>query len=279
MNLRHVAVDMFFWSNNLLCYGAMGKTFDSMESHDTRVMKMLRASGWNSVAQIRFLLQSQEPTAWALVEQVFASALRTLDRDIVKLMLEARVDPDTPIDTMAHGPQTPLQYLSSLGTHDYNARGFIELLLSYNAGLDTTYRERMALEDAVELDHEDVVELLLDRDARITPLCLAAAAGKIVDPGLFSRFLGPSTRIDVRSGWPLTEAVRSGRVAIVNLLLANGADVNSLVGIDFDGAWGLTTVLGVAAESNDLEIIQALLDACPVVNPHLDGLPFVPRLL
>jgi ankyrin repeat protein len=272
------AVDMFLWSNNIISQRTTGKTFDSMESHDAHVMKMLRQSGWNSVAQIRFLLESKEPTAWALVEQLFASALRALDRDVVKLMLEAGVDPDVPIDTVSHGPQTPLQYLSSVGTRSYSTLEFIKLLLSYKAGVDTTYRETMALEYAVELDHEDVVDLLLGRGARITPSCLAAAAGKIADPVLFSQFLGPATHIDIRSGWPLAEAVRSGRVAIVDLLLANGADVNALVGIDFDGAWGLTTILGVAVESNEVEIIKVLLAACPEVNPELHGLPFVSPL-
>ncbi|CEL08208.1 hypothetical protein ASPCAL11359 [Aspergillus calidoustus] len=276
--LDSLAVDMFLLSNNLVSHEAKGKTFASMEIHDARVVDLLRASGWDSVAQIRILLSTQEPTAGAIAEQAFASALRILDRDIVKMMLEAGVDPNVPIDTVASGPQTPLQYLASIGTQDHPALDLIELLLSYRADIDLSVGEISPLEHAVEQDHTKVIEFLVGRGPRITPSCLAAAAGKVADADLFSTFLGPATDMDVRSGWPLSEAVRSGRIHIASLLLSNGADVNALVGINFDGSWGLTTAIGVAVEANGVEMLKFLLDACSDINPELDGLRYISPL-
>ena len=48
----------------------------------------------------------------------------------------------------------------------------------------------------------------------------------IRDPILLQKFLGPDVDVNARSGWqgpsPLVEAVLSGKIEIVNLLLSRG---------------------------------------------------------
>lgn len=105
----------------------------------------------------------------------------------------------------------------------------------------------------------------------------------IRDPILLQKFLGPDVDVNARSGWqgpsPLVEAVLSGKIEIVNLLLSRGADVNAFHDIDFEGDVAFTTVLGVAVRSAKLEIMESLLHACPDVNPAIDdGLPYVSPL-
>ncbi|KAL3465628.1 hypothetical protein BJX64DRAFT_285233 [Aspergillus heterothallicus] len=113
---------------------------------------------------------------------------------------------------------------------------------------------------AIDQVNPGLIALLIDQGAPITSSCLAAAAGKLSDVHVFTVF-GRETEIDIRNGWPLVEAVRSGRTQIVKILLEYDSNVNALVGIDFDGAWGLTTVIGMAAESNNVEIMEVLLAA------------------
>ncbi|KAI9367451.1 hypothetical protein BJX61DRAFT_551441 [Aspergillus egyptiacus] len=273
-----LGIEMFLLSNNLVSHGPKGKTFDSMASHDSRVMKMFRVSGWNSVAQLQVLLTTQEPTAGAIAEQLFASALRSQEIEIVKMMLEAGMSPNGCIDTVDNGSLTPLQFLVMKG----GELELIELLLSNGADLDASYDDISVLQYAVEAGDVAVIDLLLSRGARVTPSCLAAAAGSIQDANLFLQFMRPDTDVNARSGWqgpsPLAQAVRGGTIEIISILLSRGADVNALVDIDFDGDWGLTTVLGLAVQSERLKPIEALLHACPDVNPEMDGLPYVSPL-
>ncbi|BCS23623.1 uncharacterized protein APUU_40067A [Aspergillus puulaauensis] len=275
-----LGLEMFLLSNNLVSHGPDGKTFDSMRSHDKRVMEILRVSGWNTVAQLQILLSAKEPTAGAIAEKIFASALRILDEDVVEMMLEAGMSPDGCIDTVDNGSLTPLQFLATLGGI-YTE--LIEVFISRGADLNKSYNDISALEYAVDFDNTVVIEVLLSRGARVTPSCLAAAARNIQDLSRFQRFLGPDTDVNERSGWqgpsPLAQAVSSGSIEIINLLLTRGADVNAFHEIDFNHDVGFTTVLGIAVQSGKLEIIEALLHACPDVNPEIeDGLPYVSPL-
>lgn len=273
-----LGLEMFLLSNNLVSHGPDGKTVDSMRSHDQRVMEILRVSGWNTVAQLQILLSAKEPTAGAIAKKIFASALRILDEDIVEMMLEAGMSPDGCIDTVDNGSLTPLQYLATLGDI---AMELIQLFISHGADLNKSYNDISALEYAVR--NTDAIEVLLSRGACVTPSCLAAAARRIGNPGRFQMFLGPVTDVNERSGSqgpsPLAQAVSLGWIEIINLLLTRGADVNAFHEIDFNYDMGFTTVLGIAAQSGRLEIIKALLHACPDVNPEIeDGLPYVSPL-
>ncbi|KAL4967865.1 ankyrin repeat-containing domain protein [Aspergillus stella-maris] len=278
-------LEMFLLSNNLVSHGPMGKTFESMSSHDRRVLEILRASPWNSVSRIKMLLSAQEPTAGAIAENLFASALRQLEVNTVQMMLEAGMSPDGCIDTVDQGPLTPLQFSAYQFQPEYESDvkiDILRLLTSYGADLDKCYNDKSALQYATESRYEKAITFLLAHGAHVTPSCLSIAARYIRDPVVFQRFLGPDTDVNVRSGWqgfsPLTNAVRCGNMEVMNVLLSRGANVNALVDIDFDEDIGVTTVLGSAVLTARLEIIEALLQGCPVVSPETDGLPYVSPL-
>ncbi|KAL2826581.1 ankyrin repeat-containing domain protein [Aspergillus pseudoustus] len=268
------AVEMFLLSNNLISFGPKGKSPDTMAAHDRRVLEMFERSGWNNVTQLRTLLSTNEPTAEAIVEQLFGSALRKMNEDIVEMLLAAGVNPNCPIDTVEHGSITPLQFLSSFPWEGFDTEpvDLAKHLLSNGAEVDICYNGTSPLEYA----------MLLSLHARVTPSCLAAAAAYILDPKLFSRFLDQDTDVNARDGVqgqsPLTESVQRGNINITKLLLSRGADINALVDITLGNDWGLTNVLGVAAKSGRFEIIELLLDAFQDLNPSLDGLPYISPL-
>ncbi|KAL5366268.1 ankyrin repeat-containing domain protein [Aspergillus floccosus] len=90
------------------------------------------------------------------------------------------------------------------------------------------------------------------------------------------------TDVNERSGWQdptaLARAVSRQNLSMVNLLLARGADINALLDIGFDQDFGVTTVLGLAVQKKNLQIIQTMLQSCVNVDPRLEGLPYVSPL-
>ncbi|KAL2783401.1 ankyrin repeat-containing domain protein [Aspergillus keveii] len=277
-------MEMFLLSNNLISHGPKGKSSDSMLAHDRRVLKMFQDSGWNSVTQLQALLSIKEPTAAAIVEKLFGSALRTTDEDIVRMLLDAGVHPNCPIDTVDHGALTPLQFLSTLPWDDYDPdlADLAKLLLSHGAGVDTSYNGTSPLEYAVDIVNEPAIALFLSQGARATPSCLAAAAANIEDVSIFSSLLDADTDVNLRSGIqersPLARAVAHDNTEVIKLLLHRGADVNALADIDYADDWALTTVLGLAAQSAKWETIAALVNCGQDINPVFDGLPFISPL-
>ncbi|KAL2801975.1 ankyrin repeat-containing domain protein [Aspergillus granulosus] len=229
---KHSTVDtfgmeMFLLSNNFVSHGPNGKSMESMEAHDTRILEMFQRSGWNSVTQIRALLSTNEPTAAAITEKLFGSALREMDGDVIEMLLDAGINPNCPIDT-----------------------------------INLSYNETSPLEYAARQTNTEVIELFLSHGAQVTPSCLAAAAASISDLRLFSQFLGPDTNVNARSGLqgasPLANSVRRGCIDITKLLLNRGADVNALVDIDFDGDWALL---------DSCQNFNPELDGLPYVSP------------
>ncbi|KAJ0419572.1 ankyrin repeat-containing domain protein [Aspergillus carlsbadensis] len=279
-------LEMFLLSNNLISHGPKGKSDDSMSSHDRRVLNMFQASGWNSLAQLRALLSTNEPTAAAIAEKLFGSALRESCADIVEMLLEAGVDANCPIDTVDHGPLTPLQFMAATpwSYFDTDPVELIELFLSHDADIDKSYNGTSPLEYAVNGQDREAIDMFLSRDARITPSCLTAAATSIQDVDLFSRFLAPDTDVNARSGWqgasPLAQSLRRQRadLGIIKILLGRGADVNALFDVDFDQDWAVTTALGLAVQKKNLQVVAELARACPDFNPVVDGLPYASPL-
>lgn len=116
---NRLIVELFFLSNNLTSRTPDGQSNESMLSDGRRVMEMFNKSWWNDVDHIRMLLSTQEPTAGAVMEKLFASAVRLFHKDPyaksslgersgirndVKNMLEAGMDPNSIVDTVHGGP-------------------------------------------------------------------------------------------------------------------------------------------------------------------------------
>ncbi|KAL3429289.1 hypothetical protein BDV09DRAFT_190246 [Aspergillus tetrazonus] len=276
-------VETFLLSNNLVSHGPNGKTFSSMRFHDQQVLEMFRVSNWNNVTRPKILVSSQEPTAGAIAEQLFASSVREMEVERVRMLLEAGMSPNGYIDTVDEESLTALQFVTlALATHPA-ALQLLEFLLSHGADLDKSSNDIPPLEYAFRNYSKESVEILLSHGAYATPSCLEFAAYTFRDPELFKQLLRPDTDVNARSGLRgsslLRNAVDGGNIEIIKVLLDRGADMSSLVYINIDGYWALTTVLGYAVWSARLEIIEALLQACPDVNPNIDRLPYVPPLV
>lgn len=277
-SLDRLKLELFLLSNNLSSHDLSGKPEWSMKLDDKRVMEMFLLSGWNSVKHLEILLSTIEPTAGAIAEKLFASALRLFDMNTVEMMLKAGMNPNGPIETISHGALTPLQFSAYVKNMD-----LMKLLLFYGADVNISYNGKSAFQYAIKHKSEQAARALLSYGAIITPACLAAAAAENnTSIDLFSIIISACSDVNAQSGWQdasaLAHAVLAEKVEIIKLLLTKGADVSALVDIDFDEDWGITTVLGLGVKSQKLEIIEPLLQACMSVNPEVNGLPYVSPL-
>jgi ankyrin repeat protein len=289
-----LSLELFLLSNNLVSHGPNGRSAASMGSGDRRVMEIFNESGWNNDKHLSILISSHEPTAEAISEKLFASALRLLDLKTVKRMLEAKMNPNTAVQTIGAGVLTPLQFASE--TSEDKSLELVQLLLTHGADANLSYNEHSALNYAIKKRHGNVIRLLLAHGVIVTPSCLSAAVSTI-DDNLLRELIDTCSNVNEQTGWQghsaLAQAVKVGRVAIIPFLLAKGAEVNELITISFENDTAVTTVLGIAVWSKklrwealwsedpgleSLEMIQLLLGTCENLNPDFDGLPYVSPL-
>lgn len=280
MGRDHLSLEPFLLSNNLITRGPNGRSVASMKSGDQRIMKMFNESGWNNGKHLPILISSDEPTAAAIAEKLFASALRSLDLKTVKRMLEAKMNPNTAVETIDDGVLTPLQFACIISKD--KSMELVQLLLTHGADVSFSYNEGSPLNYAIENNNDNVIHLLLAHGAIVAPSCLSSALFMINDD-LTRDLIDACSNVNDRTRWQdstaLAQAVVAGRVAIIHLLLAKGAEVNELIDIDFENDIAVTTVLGLAARSKSLEMIQLLLGFCENVNPDFDDLPYLSPLV
>ncbi|PYH66340.1 ankyrin [Aspergillus vadensis CBS 113365] len=273
-------LELFLLSNNFVSHGPTGKSKDTMDAHDRNVMKLLHMSGWKTMKHIGILLTTREPTAEAIAEKLFASALRLLKLNTVRMMLEAGMDPDSRVDTFYDGPLTCLQFAAQMASLEFGIET-VELLLSHGADINLSYNDYPPLYYALKCKNTEAIRLFLSHNAFVTPSCLATAA-EISDMDLFIEILDRVTDVNVPYDGddlnPLARAVACDNLSTVNLLLSRGADINELLDIEFDNGWEMTTVVGLAVREKNLQIIQAMLQSGVNVEHRLHKFPCVSPL-
>lgn len=264
---------LFLLSNNLIF------NEPDIQLSDKRVLEIFNESGWNNDKYLPILISSPAPTASAIAEKLFATALRFGDLKTVKKMLKARMNPNTAV-TVMEIVLTPLEYASMFA--DDKSVELVLLFLAYGADVNFSYGHRSALNNAIISRHDNLIRLLLTHGAVVTASCLFSA--------ITSRTNDDNLRelIDACPNWNkptkrrgssfFAKAVVAGRVAIARLLLTRGAEVNEFIELDFEGEAAVTTALGVAVRSTSLEMIRIILDVCDNVNPDVDGLDYVSPL-
>lgn len=128
-------------------------------------------------------------------------------------------------------------------------RAFLDSGISPNT---QNFHSRSALQNAAYAGHLETVRLLLDRGADpTTGLRFNARKGNVA---VFALLVARGAKVQGAAGAPvLSEAVQSGDIAIVNLLLRQGVDVNA-----FDDSGRLA--IQQAASSGSGEIFQTLID-------------------
>ena len=213
---------------------------ESLSEHNKRLLAMVRTLGWHKGCQFGTLLASQEPTIEAIAEKIFASAVLEADIEVVKLILETGMDPDSLIECWNGNILAPLQ----LAATTTNSRGaeMAELLISHKADIELHKDGSSPLLVAISTYNEEVIEVLLRHNAIVNLRCLEEATG-IVDANVFEE------------------------------LLSSCADINRLIYNTMIPTYGgklrNVTLLGAAANSGRLEIIETILRVCPsLVNPR-----------
>jgi ankyrin repeat protein len=193
---------------------------------------MVRSLRWHSVSHLKALLASKEPTAEAITEKLFASAIRLVDTSIVNGFLEAGMDANRAIDTVEN-TITPLAWAANVD----NDKGveLCELLISFGACVNLARRGETALLHAMRKNNTGVIGVLRRHGAVIDLECLAAAAS-VVDIELFDDLLKSCNRL---RGLYYEEIEKYSIVK------------------------GQTTLLGAAAKSGRMEVIERVLQNCP----------------
>lgn len=276
-----IALELFLLSNNITSQDLGGRTKRDIRSDDERVMQMLSDYGWKNLEHIQILLSSREPTAEAIAEKVFASALRLHDVDAVKMMLEAHMDPNNPlVESISHGVLTPLQFIA--GSHHECSEEFVNLLISHGADVNHSGNEYPPLFYAINEHENKIIRALMLHGAIVTPSCLSAAT-HLKDIEIFAEIANSCSDVNARTGWQdfsaLAQAVKHGSIAIIEILLTKGANTNDLVIVDFEDDIATTTILGLGVRSQSIDVVRALLWGCPEKNPSFDGLPYVSPLV
>ncbi|OJJ43584.1 hypothetical protein ASPZODRAFT_123234 [Penicilliopsis zonata CBS 506.65] len=279
-NMDRLSLELYLLSNNLASHNPTGTSFEAMETDDTRVMKLFHESGWNSAKHLETILAISEPTAGAILEKVFASAIRLLDTDTVERMLKAGMDPNSPIETVRHGALIPLQFAATINGNTK----LLSLFLSHGADVNCSKSPLPALYFALISENEEAVDILLSHCATVTPAFLAEAVSRSIHISLIGRLIEACPDINARnSEWEQTALARAvifGRLEAVQLLLAKGAQVNILEKIYFGGYSGKESmVLGLAIRERGVDdIFRLLLEACTNVNPDPNGRPYISPL-
>ncbi|KAJ5963728.1 uncharacterized protein N7479_003604 [Penicillium vulpinum] len=272
-----MALELFLLSNNITSQDPGGRTASNIRSDDERVMRILSDYGWKNLEHIQILLSTREPTAEAIAEKIFASALRLHDVDAVKMMLEAHMNPNNPlIESISGDILTPLQFIA--GSHHEHSEELVNLLISYGADVNHSCNENPPLFYAINEHDNRTICALMFHGAIVTPSCLCAAT-HLKDIGVFSDIADSCSDVNARTGWQdfgaLAEAVKHGNVLMIEILLFKGANMNDLVTVDFEDDVATTTILGLGVRTQSIEVVRALLWDCYDLNPDFDGLPYI----
>ncbi|OQE04549.1 hypothetical protein PENVUL_c032G00765 [Penicillium vulpinum] len=238
------------------------------------MLKIFRMSGLDNIVSLRGLISREnDMSAGAIAESLFGTAIKCLDTQVIKLMLEAGMDPDTLIIDVGFPltrTATPLGFIAT--KREISAQVISSLLLQHKASIDLYHNGESALDIAVKHSNQIMVKTLASNGAHITPKSLHSAVKQGWDMQIIDYLLdyGPESLIDhvFPEGTILVTA--ANRVQTVKALLSRNANINAIQPIhSHDQFNGLgTTLIGLAAASGNVELVQTLLLARAEVNPE-----------
>ncbi|KAL2827881.1 ankyrin repeat-containing domain protein [Aspergillus pseudoustus] len=245
-----LTLDLYLLSNGFIPQDAPYSSEDTIRSHDMHVIKSFKSLGSDGMSQFVSAVKAQEPTVEAVAEKLFASAVRVLDIRVVRMMLRAGINADNVIEIVGDRV-TPLAWAA----HITDSRGLdlAKLLISHKASVNEEHRDITALLPAIRSNNQAVIRLLLDNDAVVSLSCLAEA-GRTVDLELFNDLL-KSCKDDLGM---YRETLYNPDTRNSNYFKSNTDH----------RIHGYTTLLGAAAKSGRLDIIDLVLKDYPsLVNP------------
>jgi len=268
-------VHLFLLSNKFTFWDVNDGTppLEQARRHDADTIGLMQSMGLYSAHQFQKLYSQDSHTSAALVEQLFASVVRTQSLAALRTMLDAGVSPNLLIDMPDWrwgNKVSPLEYAAGL-EDESSALALSDILLCYGASTDRTGGKRSALFAAIYGDHRNLIFKLVAAGARISAELIDYAKLKqdfeIED--IIIKATGRSDFFAKRT--PLGRAVEAGDVQQVETLLSSGVDINSREPITWDdtkvwwhwtqAAWKVTTPLGLAANSGNTSMMARLLES------------------
>jgi ankyrin repeat protein len=262
----------YLLSNNLSLHSMNGPrpcnfSEPDMVEQDGLILKVLRISGLNTLENMKHLFAMPGLTPRSIAEKVFGSAVRYSDSETITVMLEAGMDPQTPVlpdDLGWNAAMTPLEYFCRTTPSVRMAK----LLLSRNADVNA-YKCAPCLALALFSSHSDLVDLLISHGANIDDCLTRLNSCEYSDdtfhtlrPFLDRLVHDTNNRKDrERLATLLAISIKAQEVEWVEFLIARDADVNSLHEVYFEVDFSNTTAVGLAAESGNMEILRVLLAA------------------
>ncbi|KAL3472608.1 ankyrin [Aspergillus californicus] len=274
-------LELFFLSNYLIpeieSFYTESQSEPNVIAHDERTIRIFRISALNNSQRFASLLRIGSPTTQAIAEQLFASALRTLELDIVTMMLTSGMNSQNVIEVPFQGCMTPLQYAAF--TSCPKGAALTRTLISHGADVEWTPNgyETMSY-PAYNKPNMETIDLLLSNGGIVREFALTHAVGEANDLDLFLKLLDACTDVNAQipgdQETPLEVAVRLQKIGILKLLLARGADVRNPVVLTNrpDLFSQKTCILGLAAMLGDLETFEVVLQAYTKINPLLYGM-------
>ncbi|KAJ0416235.1 ankyrin repeat-containing domain protein [Aspergillus carlsbadensis] len=238
LTTNSLSVGLYLLSNNLQWPHTAVRTTESMLSQDERVIGLLRSLRWDNAIQLKELVESQHPTANAVAEKVFASAIRLLDLDLVEMLLNAGLDPNCPIEGTGSSC-TPLEWAAD--TPNDEGLKLVELLLSYLADVNSRRGDLSALVYAAHHNNTRAIAILL-RFGAVAQIEVLVRAARMVAVDQFKLLLNSSSEVD----W---------------LYYVENHNLGS----------GYTTILGAAATARRPEIVKVILESYPEVSEDPKG--------
>ncbi|KAL4875007.1 ankyrin repeat-containing domain protein [Aspergillus karnatakaensis] len=248
-----IYLELYILSNNLQLHDSATRSEATIRSRDERVIEIFKGLGRHNMKQFTDLLRREEPTIEAIAEKLFTSAVCLSDVSIVKMLLEAGMDPDRLIE-ISYRPVTPLAWTARI--EGDKSLKIMKALLSHGASINRIHEGKSALFAAIMGNNANGIRLLLDHGCIVSLNCLAVAAME-VNLEVFEELLGSCTNLlGLYAVWSDTRIYRHSGHPETR-----------------DHSNCYTTILGGAAKSGRLEIINLILTTCPtIVHPQSVGI-------
>ncbi len=236
------------------------------------IARVLRSCRLDCDSTLRRLVAEKDPTHMSIAEKIFGSVLRAQDVRVLRIMLEAGIDPDMLVDIYDGKPSEtrrdlmrPLVYAASL-RDSKKALEISQLLLRFGASVNLCKNWYSALWNAVSNKHQSLVTILIAAGAHCSPSTLTKAISEQSDD-IVQALLDGGADVNAADTWgntPISEAIDTGNIQLMRTLISHGAGINRQQRV-----WTTesTNALGLAASRGKHEMVQLLLEAGADVNP------------
>jgi hypothetical protein len=256
---QFLRMTMFLLSNKLPINAQSG-TLDRQKylaEEDRLVLKLVEVLGMPSTLISERISSTVQPSAQAIYERLFQSAIRLHQLKTIEMMLQAGMNPDLPIVSFKLGKEllvSPLEFAADVE----NRKAAIELtrlLLSFQANIHR-FKWKPALHIAIEaMANDSGHSHWFHENLELLRLLLN------VNPHPETRFrrFGADDPIVTALG----HAVSLGQLQTARLLIDHGANIFATQWTYLDGAWPdfETDVFGLACKRGDIAMMRMLLDA------------------